>query len=177
LPSAPSPSRIEVGRKMTDRIDVPSGMLGHGGATPPSPAAVALGDAECWRHLRSEDLGRIGVTLDGQPLVFPVNYAVSKESIVFRTAAGTMLHRAPGSLACFEIDRYDRGLRDGWSVMAVGKLDEITDADDSYSQALRGLPVQPLAPGPRPHWIALRVARVSGRQFTSGWIVPGNWLG
>jgi uncharacterized protein len=177
LPSERFPSHVKVGRKMTDHIDRESGMLGRGGAALPSPAAVALGEAECWRHLRNEDLGRIGVTLDGQPLVFPVNYAVSKESIVFRTAAGTMLHRAPGSVACFEIDGYDRGLRDGWSVMAVGKLEEITDADDAYSQALRGLPVQPLAPGPRPHWIALRVARVSGRQFTSGWIVPGNWLG
>jgi uncharacterized protein len=162
---------------MTDRFDHVSAMLGRGGAAPTSSAAVALGEAECWRHLRSEDLGRIGVILDGQPLVFPVNYGVNKESIVFRTAAGTMLHRAPGSPACFEIDRYDRGLRDGWSVMAVGRLEEITEADDPHSAALRGLPVQPLAPGPRPHWIALRVARVSGRQFTSGWIVPGNWLG
>lgn len=152
-------------------------MLGHGGAAPASSAAVALGEAECWRRLRGEDLGRIGVSLDGQPLVFPVNYAVRKEWIVFRTAAGTMLHRAPGSPACFEIDGYDRGLREGWSVMAVGKLEEITEADDAHSEALRGLPVQPLAPGPRPHWIALRVARVSGRQFISGWIVPGNWLG
>jgi uncharacterized protein len=168
---------MELGTTMTDQIDSESGMLGHGGAAPASPVAVALGMAECWRHLRSEDLGRIGVTLDGQPLVFPVNYAVKKEWIVFRTAAGTMLHRAPGSPACFEIDGYDRGLREGWSVMAVGKLDEITEADDSHSQALRGLPVQPLAPGPRPHWISLRVDRVSGRQFTAGWIVPGNWLG
>jgi uncharacterized protein len=162
---------------MTDRVDRGSGMQGHDGAAPASPAAVAPGEAECWRHLRNEDLGRIGVTLDGQPLVFPVNYAVNKEWIVFRTAPGTMLHRAPGSPACFEIDGYDRGLREGWSVMAVGKLEEITESDDSHSQALRGLPVQPLAPGPRPHWIALRVERVSGRQFTSGWIVPGNWLG
>jgi hypothetical protein len=162
---------------MTDRVDRESGMLGHGGAAAASSAALALGEAESWRHLRNEDLGRVGVTLDGQPLVFPVNYAVKKEWIVFRTAAGTMLHRAPGSRACFEIDGYDRGLREGWSVMAVGKLEEITEADDPHSQALRGLPVQPLAPGARPHWIALRVEGISGRQFTSGWIVPGNWLG
>ena len=162
---------------MTDPFDRDSRVLGRGGAAPASSAAVALGEAECWRHLHSEDLGRIGITLDGQPLVFPVNFAVRKEWIVFRTAAGTMLHRSPGSPACFEIDGYDRGSREGWSVMAVGTLEEITEADDSHSQALRGLPVQPLAPGPRPHWIALRVARISGRQFTSGWIVPGNWLG
>lgn len=162
----------------TDGLDTrQSGMLGRAGAAPASSAALVLGEAECWRHLRGEDLGRVGVTVDDQPLIFPVNYAVRKEWIVFRTAAGTVLHRAPGSPACFEIDGYDRGLREGWSVMAVGKLEEITDADDSHSQALRGLPVQPLAPGPRPHWIALRVSRVSGRQFTSGWIVPGNWLG
>lgn len=162
---------------MAERFDRLSGMLGRGGAAPASPAPVALGEADCWRHLRNEDLGRLGVVLDEQPLVFPVNYAVRKESIVFRTSAGTMLYRAPGSQACFEIDRYDRRLREGWSVMAVGKLEEITEADDPHSQALRELSVQPLAPGPRPHWIALHVAQVSGRQFTSGWIVPGNWLG
>lgn len=162
---------------MTRQADHTPSAFGRVGAPPASTTVVSLGEAQCWAYLRTRDLGRLGVVLDDQPLVFPVNYAVNRSSLVFRTASGTMLERALGTRACFEIDHHDAGSREGWSVMAIGTLDEVGDDGDAHSQTLRGLHVQPLAPGERPHWVELRVIRVSGREFTAGWFVPGNWLG
>jgi uncharacterized protein len=168
---------MEEAPPMANQVERDVGVFGRVGASPVSTSVQAMGEAACWAHLRSQDLGRLGVTLDGQPLVFPVNYAVNKQEIVFRTAPGTMLQRALGTRACFEIDHHDSGSREGWSVMAIGTLEDVTDSTDAHSQSLRGLPVRPLAPGPRPHWVVLRVSEVTGRHFTAGWLVPGNWLG
>lgn len=162
---------------MANHIDHDLNVVGRVGARPASTAAVAIGEAQCWVLLRGHDVGRLGVYLDGQPLVFPVNYAVNQGAIVFRTAAGTMLERALGSRACLEIDSHDGHSREAWSVMVTGVLEDITDLQDAHSQALRGLAVQPLAPGPRTRWVALRARQVSGREFTAGWFAPGNWLG
>jgi uncharacterized protein len=150
---------------------------GRAGATPASTTALSLTDDQCWAYLHSQQLGRVAITVDDQPLVFPVNYAVGEKSVVFRTAPGTKLAYGPGFKACFEIDSYDSHSREGWSVMAIGMLEEITDAQDQQSNALRHLPVHPVAPGVRLHWIALRVSELTGRHFTAGWIVPGNWFG
>ncbi|HEX9100284.1 MAG TPA: pyridoxamine 5'-phosphate oxidase family protein [Candidatus Dormibacteraeota bacterium] len=151
--------------------------LGRAGARAPSPAVLLLTEEQCWKHLRGQRLGRLAIVIDGRPQIFPVNYAVGEKSIVFRTAPGSKLAHGPGSNACFEIDGYDQHVREGWSVVAVGNLEEITDAEDARSQALRQLPLDPLPPGDRPHWVALHAEQVTGRQFASGWIIPGGFLG
>ena len=49
-----------------------------------NPAEVEHLDAEqCWRLLRSIRVGRLAVCAQGRPLIFPVNYVVDGESIVF----------------------------------------------------------------------------------------------
>ena len=80
-------------------------------------------------------------------------------------------------MACFEIDGYDPHAREGWSVTAVGPLEEITDAKDARSRALRQLRLDSLAPGARLHWIALNAEKVTGRHFAAGWLIPGVFLG
>ena len=49
---------------------------------------------ECWRLLASTELGRIATSAGASIDIFPVNYAVDGESIVFRTAPGTKLLEA-----------------------------------------------------------------------------------
>jgi uncharacterized protein len=151
--------------------------LGPAGARPASTTMLILSQDQCWAHLRAGKLGRLAIVFEGRPLIFPVNYAVDQESIVFRTGPGTKLEHGPGSVACFEIDGYDEHSREGWSVIASGTLEEVTDAVDSRSVALRKLHVEPLAPGVRLHWIALQAEEVTGRHFTAGWMVPGAYLG
>jgi nitroimidazol reductase NimA-like FMN-containing flavoprotein (pyridoxamine 5'-phosphate oxidase superfamily) len=157
--------------------EVNAGLLGRAGAAAPSAGVLSLSEEQCWTYLRGQRLGRLAIVVDGSPQVFPVNYAVGERSIVFRTALGAKLTYGPGSVACFEIDGYNQHAREGWSVVAVGHLEEITDLEDARSEALRRLQVDPVAPGARLHWIALHAERVTGRHFASGWIVPGGFLG
>ena len=49
---------------------------------------ATLSDEECWQLLAGEELGRL-VTRVGDVLdIFPVNYVVDEDTIVFRTAEG-----------------------------------------------------------------------------------------
>lgn len=76
------------------------------------------------------------------------------------------------TLSCFEIDGFDERTGTGWSVMVHGTVSEITRAADRRAEAMLQLPVQPLAPGEREHWLALYAERVTGRRFTSGLLAP-----
>lgn len=151
--------------------------MGRAGARAASESVLELTENDCWAHLRAQRLGRLAIVAGGHPQIFPVNYAVGEKSIVFRTAPGSKLAHGPGSVACFEIDGYDPHAREGWSVTAIGPLEEITDAEDARSRSLRQLHVDPLAPGARLHWVALHPEHVTGRHFAAGWIVPGVFLG
>lgn len=143
----------------------------------PSPDIHPLSIEECWRYLRSQHLGRVTITAAGRPHIFPVNYAIGGRTIVFRTAPGAKLEHGPGSITCFEVDGYNKTSLEGWSVMAFGILEDITGGDDARSRTLRHLPVRPVAPGIRMHWMAMRADHVTGRYFRSGWIVPGAFYG
>jgi nitroimidazol reductase NimA-like FMN-containing flavoprotein (pyridoxamine 5'-phosphate oxidase superfamily) len=140
-------------------------------------AIVALSHEECWALLRNHTLGRLAIVIERRPRIFPVNYAAGEDSVVFRTEPGSKLQYGPGSQACFEIDDYDQRTSKAWSVMVVGALEDITDANDERSLGLRRLTIEPAAPGKRSHWVALNAEEVSGRSFRGGWSVPGHSLG
>ena len=145
--------------------------------TPASANVLTLSDEDCWSLLRTHHLGRLAIVIEGRPRIFPVNYAAADRTVVFRTQPGAKLQHGPGASACFEIDDHDQATGLAWSVMVVGVLDDITAADDDRSRGLRGLAVEPAAPGRRLHWLALNADEVSGRSFRGGWIVPGHYLG
>ena len=50
-----------------------------------------LSDDECLALLGANEIGRVGVVSDGQPLVFPVNYICDGRSIVIRTGVGSTI--------------------------------------------------------------------------------------
>ena len=54
-----------------------------------TPELEELSETECLKLLSRHSLGRVGVVVDGQPQIFPVNYALKERLIVFRTAPGT----------------------------------------------------------------------------------------
>jgi nitroimidazol reductase NimA-like FMN-containing flavoprotein (pyridoxamine 5'-phosphate oxidase superfamily) len=151
--------------------------LGRAGVTPASETVLTLSGKDCWSLLRSHKLGRLAIVFEGRPRIFPMNYAAADDTVVFRTEPGAKLLHGPGAAACFEIDDYDPGTAMAWSVMVVGVLKDITDANDERSGSLRRLAVKPVAPGQRLHWLALKAEEVSGRSFRGGWIVPGHYLG
>ena len=46
---------------------------------------------ECLELLKTEEVGRIAVVVEGRPEIFPVNYVLDGNGIMFRTDRGTKL--------------------------------------------------------------------------------------
>jgi len=119
---------------------------------------------QCLRLLAQDEIGRLAVVDGSTPVIFPVNYQLDGEAVVFRTAPGTKLHDGPRSPASFEIDRFDREHRSGWSVVVVGRLEEVTHYETRTYDRVRTLGVDPWADNDKPHWMRLVPSRISGRR-------------
>ena len=128
-------------------------------------ALEEIPEAQCLEILDQHSLGRIAVVIDGQPQIFPVNYALHERIITFRTGSGTKLSNAPGSKVCLEIDGYEPSAGAGWSVMVQGVAIDATDAFDDVSWAARAAAPWPLAPGAKPFRIAIEPSKITGRRF------------
>ena len=127
---------------------------------------TVLSEAECRTLLARHSLGRLGfASEEGWPVILPVNYVFDEPSIVVRTGAGTKLSDIPLTIVAFEVDAADPAGTWGWSVLAQGPAFDITDSLDDYSGSLRHLPVDPRAPGDKPHWLKISASRLSGRRF------------
>jgi uncharacterized protein len=118
----------------------------------------------CLRLLAEDEIGRLAVNDGTIPTIFPVNYRLDGDAIVFRTAPGTKLESGPRSPASFEIDRFDRTARAGWSVLVVGRLEEVTPYDARTFARVTDLPVDPWADHEKPHWMRLVPTRITGRR-------------
>lgn len=122
---------------------------------------------ECLRLLASRRIGRIAVVDGYSPVIFPVNYLIDDADVVFRAAEGTKLTAVGRANACFEIDDYDAERRSGWSILAIGRLEELAPSDRAYAR-LSALPVDPWADGEHPHILRLVGTRVTGRRIGGG---------
>jgi nitroimidazol reductase NimA-like FMN-containing flavoprotein (pyridoxamine 5'-phosphate oxidase superfamily) len=124
-----------------------------------------LSHADCLELLATQHVGRIAVVVEARPIVFPVNYALAGDEVVFRTNAGTKLAGAVLGHVAFEIDGIDEAAREGWSVVVQGVGYEVTTALDLHSEQLRQLELQPWVPGDRPHWVRIATHSVTGRRL------------
>jgi nitroimidazol reductase NimA-like FMN-containing flavoprotein (pyridoxamine 5'-phosphate oxidase superfamily) len=136
----------------------------------PTPARLyeALDDDECLWLLAREPVGRIGLTSGALPVVLPVNFVLDGRTIVFATDPGLKLDSArAGDVACLEVDGYDGTSHLGWTVLATGRLREITDPGRLLEA--RRLPLRAWA-RPEAHLVELPVELVSGHRTggTSG---------
>ena len=60
---------------------------------------------DCRALLRSSDVGRLAVAIHGQPFIFPVNYFIYEDSVIFRTNEGAKLDGVYRSqCVAFEVD-------------------------------------------------------------------------
>ena len=123
-----------------------------------------LSPEQCHDLLRRNTVGRVAVTVAALPAIFPVNYAALDGQIVFRTGEGTKLQAAlDKAVVAFQIDHFDGSVASGWSVMAVGMAEEITDADEVVVAEALGL--LPFAAGDRSHYVPIRPPFISGRRI------------
>ena len=81
---------------------------------------------ECLNLLANEVFGRLAVVGPTGPRIVPLNYALIDDTIVLRTSPYSELaQHAIGKNAAFEIDEVDHTRQTGWSVVAVGMLEEV----------------------------------------------------
>jgi nitroimidazol reductase NimA-like FMN-containing flavoprotein (pyridoxamine 5'-phosphate oxidase superfamily) len=130
-------------------------------ADTPDPV-VALSDEQCWERLRGQELGRL-VTHVGDVLdIFPVNYVVDGESLLFRTAQGSKLFELTvNDEVLFEVD--DHTDTDAWSVILRGRAHPL----DSSAEVERadGLGLRPWIPTLKYTYVRVEPTSLSGRAF------------
>jgi len=129
-----------------------------------SAGLEVVGEAECWSLLETQPVGRLAVAIRNHPDIFPVNYLVDAETIVFRTDPGIKLAAATaGESVAFEADHYDAETGEGWSVVVSGEAREVKKLDDLVH--IEELPLVPAAGGRKNRWVRIHPLSVTGRRI------------
>jgi uncharacterized protein len=122
---------------------------------------------ECLQLLADQQVGRLAVVQAGRPHILPVNYVLDGEGVVFRTAAGTKLEATTRAPVAFEVDAIEPGTRSGWSVVVHGLAQEVTRLDrPDLQRRLAALPLDPWAPGDKPHLVRIAPSSITGRRLS-----------
>lgn len=119
-------------------------------------------------YLATTSVGRVGLVLDGRPFVLPVNYVVDGQSVVFRTAEGTVLNKVALQVVAFEAERIDEATATGWSVLVQGVAQDVSNAVDTTSERLRRLALVSGAPGQRHRCFRVNAGTITGRRLITG---------
>ena len=128
---------------------------------------VGAGEALSLLQRGSQRVGRLVITLAGEPHIFPVNYAVDGDAVVFRTRVGTKLSGITRSLATFEVDHIDASGQ-GWAVSFEGLAQEVLDADPAELRArIEALAFDTWPGGHRPHVVRITPYAVRGSAWTA----------
>jgi len=128
-------------------------------------AVRLLTDDECWDRLAEQQLGRL-VTHVGDVLdIFPVNYTVDGESLVFRTAEGSKLTELTiNDQVLFEVDEYTD--TDAWSVVVRGTARRLDTPEEV--RAADKLPLRPWIPTLKYNYVRITATSLSGRDIERG---------
>ena len=118
---------------------------------------------ECLALLGQCSLGRLAVVIDDLPLIFPVNFALDGDAIVFRNDPGSKVDGARNRPVAFECDWTDALSQTGWSVLVTG--DAVPVRDSAERDRLGHLPLGPWCPGPKAIWLRIQPKTLSGRRI------------
>ena len=129
---------------------------------------VELTPEECLSLLETKQVGRIGVVTPAGPMIFPVNYTVVDEAIVFRTLPyGVIANNAHAAEVAFEVDALDERMHEGWSVLVTGRGRRLEDPDE-VRVIRQELDPEPWAEGQRNLYFRIDWTNLSGRQLGLG---------
>jgi nitroimidazol reductase NimA-like FMN-containing flavoprotein (pyridoxamine 5'-phosphate oxidase superfamily) len=138
-----------------------------------TPELQELSQDQCWRMLAKKKVGRLAVSIDNRPDIFPVNYQLDGETIVVRTAPGLKLAAATlGTGVAFEVDSLDEMNHSGWSVVIHGTATEIESVEELL-EADRLL-IEPWSRGGavKNRYLRIEVAEVTGRMIPGAGTTP-----
>ena len=128
----------------------------------PQGPVEELSEDSCWELLKLESFGRLAVSSENRPQIFPVDYYADGADILFRTAAGTKLRDLiANEVVAFEVDL--RSKAESWSVLVSGVARVVTD-DAEIARADRAplpswIPVAPYV------YVKIAATSVHGRRF------------
>jgi uncharacterized protein len=128
------------------------------------PTAV-LSAEQSWDFLAGQQVGRLATFAMGDPEIFPVNYILTDQTLVFRTAQGTKLVSIViNNRVAFEVDEFfdDHAV----SVVAKGEA-RLLDTYDEI-EALGAERLRPFVPTLKQQFVAIDVAEITGRRFEFG---------
>lgn len=130
----------------------------------PSPSAIfPLDEQACFERLGRMSLGRVALSLDALPDIFPVEYALLGRDPVFRTIPGhKLLGAADGQVLSMGIDDYDPARQLGWRVLVTGPARQLTDPAELKAAA--ALPLRPWA-GSADGFVRISAALVRGAEI------------
>ncbi|MDR6636877.1 pyridoxamine 5'-phosphate oxidase family protein [Paenarthrobacter nitroguajacolicus] len=144
--------------------------------TKASAVVERLAPDECWDLLDQTNVGRLAVLVDGHPDIFPVNYVLDGDSIVFRTGAGTKFWSTLTTPCAVEIDGYKALSGKAWSVVVRGRTHLILDRQERADVDALGL--DPWQPGSKNCYLRLTPEAITGRRFKTKrpdlWATPLN---
>jgi len=124
---------------------------------------------KCYELLSGGVVGRAAVCTPSGPRIFPVNYSLVDESIVFRTTPYSVLGTyASNTQLVFEVDHVDYERHLGWSVVATGRGSLVEDTRELATIRSFWDP-RPWAGGVRLVYVRLRWDELSGRRLGTGW--------
>ncbi|MCW2832050.1 MAG: pyridoxamine 5-phosphate oxidase-related, FMN-binding protein [Nocardioides sp.] len=128
-----------------------------------------LSYSECEALLRSGVVGRVALSTPNGPQILPVNYSVVDSEIIVRTSAYSVLgtYGREATLA-FEVDHFDLANQRGWSVVARGRADVITDPA-ALDHIRKVWEPRPWAGGSRGLFLRIPWTELTGRQVGEGW--------
>lgn len=129
-------------------------------------SAVELDRPQCLDLLRGAPIGRVVLSVACIPVALPVNLSMLDEDIVFSTDTGAKLTAAiEGQVVSVEVDDFDLMYRTGWSVLATGIAQLVTEPEDIEWAKAR---LQAWAPGSHPFLVRVPSTRISGRRLQWG---------
>jgi nitroimidazol reductase NimA-like FMN-containing flavoprotein (pyridoxamine 5'-phosphate oxidase superfamily) len=128
----------------------------------PQGPVEELSESSCWTLLEPASFGRLAVSIEGQPQIFPVDFYASNPDILFRSAEGTKLRGlAANSRVAFEVDQSDGD--ETWSVVVTGIARMVTDAAE-IAVADRA-PLPPWIPTATYVYVRISPTSIRGRRF------------
>ncbi len=168
-PARPTPAAL---RQLAAALQTtPAVLLGAGADVPPGhrhPADLRviskLMPNECRQLIAPGGVGRIAFgTLSG-PVVVPVNFAVLADTIVIRTAEGSIIDGHADEKVALEVDHIDEALGQGWSVLVRGQAHRV-----AHPAELRRLQeevvIWPWAGGEREVYVRILPGQITGRRI------------
>lgn len=138
------------------------------------PESIDLTHEECVQLLSGGVGGRVALSSPNGPHIVPVNYSVLDDAIVIKTSPySTLGTYGRDTMLAFEVDWFDHERQRGWSVVARGRGEVVTDPlEIDHIREVRD--PRPWAGGGRNLYLRLRWTELTGRRLGEAWDVVAS---